>query len=146
MVLYWEWTTPSPQYSHCEENFCFCVLKMSSLYLYHETLSVCLPVLEKKHSVIFNHFHSYINTLTLSTSNYQFNWSYLWGVNQEDSVSKNKEHLKLYSYNLEKPLNITYHAFFKRAQERFLSHYQEYCSSSEQIASSWSTSHLMFNL
>lgn len=69
---------------------------------------------ERSNLIIFIHFHIYINTLTLSTSNYRFNWYYLLGVNQEESVYKNKEHLKLYSYNVEKQLNRAYHAFFKK--------------------------------
>lgn len=101
---------------------------------------------ERSSLIIFIHFHIYINTLTLSTSNYQFNWSYLLGLNQEESVYKNKEHLNLYSYNVEKQLNRAYHAFFKKAQERLLSHCQEYCSSSEQISFSWSPSPLIFHL
>jgi len=65
---------------------------------------------------MYIHTHVHRSSLTLPTSNSQSNWSYLLGVNQEESGYQNKEHLKIYSYHLEKQL--IYHAFFKRAQGR----------------------------
>ena len=65
-------------------------------------------------------------------------------MNQEAIGCKNKERLETFSYNLEK--QWLHHAFFKTAQERFLSHYQEYYGSSEQVSFSSSTSPFVFNL
>lgn len=86
-----------------KKTFVFVFKNVFSLS-YWEILFVFLPVLEKENSIIYRApppppcILKY--ALTLLASNSQFNWSYLLGVNQEDSVCINKEDLKLYSYNL----------------------------------------------
>lgn len=134
-------------------DFLLCVKKTSILSNFFPPLlswnPVCVPICPKikKSAIIYNLLlgvYTYRLPYCHPPQNSQSNWSYLLGVNQEDIGCENKEHMETFSYNLEKQLIC--HAFFKTAPERFLSHYQEYCSSSEQMSVSSSPSPLIFNL